>query len=148
MSIQPIGNTKLFNHVRQRGTGDCGLACLAMMVGMSWDDTLAVVFKGIFDHQPGMSDAQLMGALGFHFGLNVNKADGWLQVIPGICSVPSLTKPGRLHYVFWTGRRVMDPQDGNKIGDAKWTLAPIYTDEMMHHAVFSQIYSLQIRGED
>lgn len=110
-----------FTHVQQRTSWDCGIACIAMMAGTSYlqaADKFSVL-KGFMDSAPlnGLQVDTIVGCLAFGFGIPANTCDGLIEPVPGILQVPSLNNPGTLHYVFWTGKEVLDPAKGRKIGE-------------------------------
>jgi hypothetical protein len=125
-----------FRQVQQRGDGDCGVACFAMFTGESYERCRELLR---FKANAGTSEAQMIGALAYHFDVRVSRTDGWADAVPGILTVPSLNMPGRLHFVVWTGSEVLDPQQGMAGQRA-------YTKEMLSYAVVSQIYSHDIEA--
>lgn len=127
-----------FEQVQQRGDGDCGIACFSMITGESYDFCREKIFKNFKSNQ-GLTECAMLGALAYHFGVHVALTNGWVDSMPGICTVPSLNHPGLLHFVIWTGTDVLDPQAGMPGMRA-------YTKEMMRFAVVSQIYSFDIEA--
>lgn len=117
--------------IKQRKRFDCGVACIAMFTGRSYDDVYNAHFKG------RDFDAQNMNNGDFIFALNfILLGDGKRRLLekkanklkfskPAVLIVPSLNFPGTLHSIVWNPAddysednfkgQVLDSQVGDKV---------------------------------
>ena len=105
--------------VTQTAKGECGPACLAMVL----EETLTDVMLDFPDcARDGVSDAEMVEYLAKHgvAALSsvtwpcrrcVSQGDSYARV-PGIATVPSLNHPGLLHFIVWDGETWLDPSPG------------------------------------
>ena len=81
----------LYTFEKQRAEGDCGIACLAMFIGRSYEDVLAAASAAEFDmqlHRRGVYLTQLV-RIADHFGVTLKRqkmfqpdeASGLLSVV-------------------------------------------------------------------
>jgi hypothetical protein len=96
--------------VRQEKLGECGAACLAMVVGSTLD--AAREFLG--DASRGTVSTDLIDALA-KAGVPSIESIKWPSYsIPAILTVPSLNHPGLLHFIVWDGEKYLDPSNEAK----------------------------------
>lgn len=104
----------LIRLVRQQEFGQCGAACLAMIVSESLAEVAGDVeqFYGIRLAKAGMSSGEIVDFLsrrGFSEPREVLERP---DLRPAILTVPSLNHLGLLHYIVWDGERYLDPTCG------------------------------------
>lgn len=117
--------------VQQRRFGECGAACLAMVLGLDLDHVL----REFPDLTNGICEDDMIQYLGCH-GVPALASVAWPSLsISAILTVPSLNHPGVLHFVVWdaASQTVLDPSneekrwpnDGPKLGSApvQWASA-------------------------
>jgi len=93
--------------VKMENPGDCGPACLAMVL----DKTLDQVAVDFPDRHVGVTADQMIAYLAAH-GVPAMSSLTWpSSQIPAILTVPSLNHPGLLHYVVWDGKQLLDPSN-------------------------------------
>lgn len=97
--------------VKQRGKSDCGVACIAMYLGITYEDAVSLCQRATDDHwKPDMP-------VNFATELMALRAAGQSSAIvqefdpdrPAIISILSINFPDLLHAVYWDGREVFDP---------------------------------------
>ena len=99
------------NLVKMKRVGDCGAACLAMVLGR----TLAEVI-GTFPERlkKGIGEREMVDYLSAN-GVPALSSMEWPSLtVPAILTVPSMNHPGLLHYVVWDGEKVLDPSHEEK----------------------------------
>jgi hypothetical protein len=96
--------------VKMKEVGDCGPACLAMVLGKTLEE---VVVDFPLRGEQGLTDDDLMRYLAAH-GIPALSSMEWPSRVPAILTVPSLNHPGLLHYIFWDGKQILDPSNGEK----------------------------------
>lgn len=107
--------------IQQRMPADCAVACLAMLLGKSYED-IASHCNGheLVRHGLGWHREQHIAGL-FNAKLEVVDISlvNWKRA--AILTVPSLNDGrGQTHAVYWDGKRVWDPQKGRP-GKAAYT---------------------------
>lgn len=124
--------------IEQKTTYDCGIACLAMALNLSYDDVM-----GVFPEQrmnelvaKGMSNemyAELMTTLGVindvdyttrHYGHHWFTYRAFKNMLWGrraICAVRSKNVSEGFHFVYWDGFKINDPSTKDKYTDDDWT---------------------------
>jgi hypothetical protein len=106
-----------FEHIKQRGPSDCGVAATAMFAGRSYEETLAAAHrcgKNVFSWKAGMTDpARLLEEMGFHWeNLGRHKdhpapnPDGIQFRSLGLAWTNRVIDP-RYHAKFFWGRRAL-----------------------------------------
>lgn len=109
--------TEIIRPQRMRGLADCGLACLATLLGQPYDEVLAVAEARRIRAQAGLSgrEAQILARA---FGVRLRRvAPPPLEddEVSAILTVQAIgTTPHAV--VYWRGA-VYDPQDGNFYAD-------------------------------
>lgn len=104
--------------IRQRNDSDCGICCVAMLAGASYEQAIAAAG----DHyQEGVglhAAAPVLEKLGVAahriatITLGYDWAEGFKGLIGGkraLLSVPSVNEPDANHMVYWNVDRVVDP---------------------------------------
>lgn len=106
--------------IQQRTDKDCGLACIAMYLGITYDDAVILCERATdFHWKPDMP-------VNFATELMALRAAGHSSAIvqefdpdrPAIISILSINFPDLLHAVYWDGREVFDPST-LKVADTK-----------------------------
>lgn len=100
--------------VRQKKFGQCGAACLAMVLGEPLSDVVSSLEKKLNAplHEVGVADGEMVEHLrdrGFNHAQVTLEWDG---SEPAILTVPSLNHRGILHYIVWDGSEYLDPSNG------------------------------------
>ena len=100
--------------IRQKFSTDCGFACVAMFAAVNYE-TVVRHASGYELVYSGLSPAREVEIL-LLFGLEVEARDSSLfdKSRPAIITVGSLNGGGRLHGVFWDGKKIFDPQKGRR----------------------------------
>lgn len=123
--------------IKQRDSYDCGIACLAMALNLSWEDVMQAMPE---EHKPvlvekGMSD-KMYHALFANLGL-VNDVDyttryygnhwcnyrffkNMLWGRRAICEVRSKNYPEGFHFIYWNGHDVFDPSTMLTYSNEDW----------------------------
>lgn len=108
--------------IPQRHEWDCGICCIAMMTGKTYEAVYAVS-PTHYIQRLGMSDGMavdIIKKLGFY---NIVLAKRILPCLPGeplMLAVPPKSgprkslKPAKMHYIFWDGDKILDPQAGRE----------------------------------
>ena len=92
--------------VKQEKCGDCGPACLAMVLGCSLAEARE---KLGFDVSNGVGASDMIRCL-IDNGVPAVDSRVWPSTsVPAIFTVPSLNHPGLLHYIYWDGEQFLDP---------------------------------------
>jgi len=96
----------MFKMVKQRGNGDCGIACLAMVLGKPYEE-----IKTYIDDTSEGTDSIFVKDVLTHYGKkNVREELHYKFGKPAILTVPSLNHPGLLHYIVCDGeKKWLDP---------------------------------------
>lgn len=106
--------------VQQRRKGECGPACLAMVLGIELDQAVVEVEKqtGRPCTTYGCSDSDMTTVLQAHGLRHARRSLDWFmqgeKPEPAILTVPSLNHAGLLHFVVWDGERYLDPSNEAK----------------------------------
>ena len=109
--------------VQQRTQYDCALACLAMVSGKPYDELWDAEFCERIEKATTCTDEDLVEAYrraGFERDKNMRSVYVGQNVNPiivraliwgrrAMIQVPSLNHEGSEHFVFWDGRRILDP---------------------------------------
>lgn len=100
------------NLVIMKEVGDCGPACLAMVLGKTLED----VTKDFPDrYHRGVSEEEMVGYLADHKVPSLASLVWPHRSVPAILTVPSLNHLGLLHFVVWDGTQILDPSEGPKV---------------------------------
>ena len=103
------------NLIRQKDDVTCGIACAAMVAGVSFDVARRKRRKPITNGISSREMSRLLSDLGVKFQRRMHPEIR--RTCPHIITVPSLNVVGGMHYVvmFFDGRwNVLDPQRGRK----------------------------------
>lgn len=97
--------------VKQEKCGDCGPACVAMVLGCSLNEA-----KEYLRHEDGqgVTSGQIIGCLAGRGVPAIESLEWPTTKIPAILTVPSLNNPGLLHYIVYDGRQILDPSNEAK----------------------------------
>ena len=102
-------------HPTERFTADCAVACLAMFLGVEYEDVLRHVggheltLRGLTNYREAYIARLFEVDISF---LDRTKID---RSKPAVLTVPSLnSKTGLTHAVYWDGTRIYDPNQGCK----------------------------------
>jgi hypothetical protein len=95
--------------VKMEKCGDCGPACLAMVLGCTLEEAWSMVNAS---PAGGVVPEEMIKALRKN-GMGAIES----LVIPhpsclAILTVPSLNHRGLLHYIYWDGHDILDPTNG------------------------------------
>jgi hypothetical protein len=115
--------------IQQKFTADCAVACLAMFLGVEYEDVL----RHVSGHEltlVGLTNSReayiaRLFEVEIYF-LDRTKID---RFKPAVLTVPSLnSKTGLTHAVYWDGTRIYDPNQGRKgkesyTSQAAWKVA-------------------------
>lgn len=101
--------------VQQTQKGECGAACLAMVLDLSLEAVLREVRDMHEDEEAylewGLVPEDMIEVL-FQHGIVARESVTRPDERPAILTVPSLNYPGLLHYIVWDGGRYLDPSPG------------------------------------
>lgn len=96
--------------VKQERVGECGAACLAMVLGKSLEE----VVESFPDcHERGITEPEMIDYLMQH-GVPALASTDWPTMdISAIVTVPSLNHVGLLHFIVWDAaeKRYLDPSN-------------------------------------
>lgn len=123
--------------IKQRESFDCGIACLAMALNLSWDDVMQSMPEQHVDElkRLGMSDSMykdLFAALGLvndvdytvryygHHWCNYRFFKNMLWGRRAICQVRSKNYAEGFHFVYWNGHAVYDPSTKETYSTDEW----------------------------
>lgn len=105
-----------FEPVYQRTSSDCVVCCLAMYLGVSYEEARAMVQ----DHPGGgVCFNQAVEALRKR-GRSARRSVYFFSGFPAILDLPSLNLVGRMHACYWDGEKAWDPNAG-KSDRLVWT---------------------------
>ena len=96
--------------MQQTKVGECGAACLAMVLGESLDYVLGLGD----DIAKGINDNRMLEILRGHGHPSIISLEWLGGNWPAILTVPSLNRPGLLHFIVWDGEQFIDPSNGEK----------------------------------
>ena len=107
----------LLEHVKQPNIDTCACACVAMLTGQSIHKTVEAFHDDYYTGRKSMGEIMDSLELGYQAwaGLDTGSIAHYL---PGayLCSVPSLTARGRLHYIVIERSedqyKILDPMRG------------------------------------
>jgi len=96
--------------IKQRHQGDCGVACLAMFLGKTYEQVEGCIQFAIKRNPPidGMNNVEIARVLR-QYALNPMQIYTLLPDVPAILSVPSLGTKKKFHYIYWDGKNMYDP---------------------------------------
>ncbi len=95
--------------VKQKKKGECGPACLAMVLGIELDEAIVLSEEVAgFRRDCGLNDLEQAAVLESR-GLRARRTLDWNWREPAILTVPSLNHRGILHFIVWDGERFLDP---------------------------------------
>ncbi len=103
---------QLKNTVKQRYGQDCGVACLAMFFGISYEEAEYRTSQALKRKTPILwmnnIDLAKVIAIGTHSPIQLLTI---LKDVPAILSVPSLMTKKKFHYIYWDGKEIHDPSN-------------------------------------
>lgn len=99
--------------VQQRTAYDCGVACLAMALIISYENALTLVEREAIDITKGMRDEEVHKIIQ-GLGIDVTMSEFFFPMKKQIVAVPSLNLTDCYHYVYWDGEKVHDPNYGKE----------------------------------
>jgi ABC-type bacteriocin/lantibiotic exporter with double-glycine peptidase domain len=97
--------------IKQRNSGDCGVACLAMFMGVPYETSEYLVQEDLKRRTPvdGMNNVELAKILK-SCGYEPMQVFTLLPNTPAILSVPAIGKNRKaFHYIYWNGEKIYDP---------------------------------------
>jgi len=101
--------------IKQKKFGQCGPACLAMVLKCELDAVVLNLERGGRDlATTGMTDQEMVEFLqdqDVECYISMERAPDQ----PAILTVPSLNHPGVLHYIYWDGKEYHDPGSGHLV---------------------------------
>jgi hypothetical protein len=101
------------NLVKQEKFGECGLACIAMVLGCSLEEAREKC--GDFDWSNGVNSKSIISLLAQNRIAALESLTWPDASIAGILTVPSLNHAGVLHFIVWDGEKYLDPANGEKV---------------------------------
>lgn len=93
--------------IKQRKFGECGVACLAMILDKTYEEILEYFNHKDFTNS-GIGPDEMISCLE-HFGKSGAKEYLHYQLGPAILTVPSLNHVGFLHFIVYDGENYLDP---------------------------------------
>lgn len=113
-SVGPVkGRSVPMRLIRQRNEKDCGVACVAMLAGVSYPNAKKMIFGTETAGLVGASDVRsALEAFGHVPGRSLTPLRGRdYRTLPG----PAILKVnpranGEWHWIVWNGKRVLDPK--------------------------------------
>lgn len=107
----PIHDPRRIEFIQQRKRWDCGVACVAMLAGLLYDDALSLFAH--FGHGSGLFPDDVLEVLE-DLGLPAKAASGLPKRQPALVAVDWMEEGLSGHYVVWDpGRRqFLDPLHG------------------------------------
>lgn len=123
--------------IQQQHDNSCAVACLAMMLGKTYEDVQSRYFSSHDFDKGGVIVNRLLHVLEAE-GVIAIEINRWMTTTPGILRVPSLNIEGGYHFVYYQGPglKILDPNEG-RLGRM------YYAGGMPYHRVRSQIVSLE-----
>lgn len=113
----------------QRHSDDCGVAAMAMFMGVTYEETIEMIQPMFPDYRPGepTSLSTIIGVLGANddFPVLTLYRDASR---PALLACYSYVEPSFGHAVYWDGERVWDPSPGPPTPEVwleRWTYAQI-----------------------
>lgn len=101
--------------IQQRFTSDCAVACLAMFLGVDYEEIVKhctgyeLVNNGLANAREAYIARMFKVELEF---LDRTKLD---RKKPAVLTVPSLnSETGATHALYWNGKRIFDPNQGRQ----------------------------------
>lgn len=118
-----------FDYIRQRYQNDCGVAAMAMFMGVTYEETVAMIRREFPDYQEGepTSVSTLVGVLGANDDFPVLSRYRDARR-PALLACYSYVEPTFGHAVYWDGERCWDPSPGEPtpiIWLERWTFCQI-----------------------
>lgn len=100
--------------VKQTAYGQCGAACLAMVMGDPLDRIVTEVTDriGPTNMAKGMMTTDVVDHLHIHGFVGSRVTRWWDGSEPAILVVPSLNHNAILHAIVWDGVKFLDPSEG------------------------------------
>lgn len=104
--------------IRQRTDSDCGICCIAMMAGVSYETAMQAAGTDFVDGVAPEAVAPILKRLGFKaqdietIPLDRDGSDDFKGILRGrraLVSVRSINEPGANHMLFWNQDRLIDP---------------------------------------
>lgn len=92
--------------VKQRNLGECGAACLAMVLDKDLDEVLA---DFLYRPESGITPTRMIEYLAKRGVPALESLTLPSNTVKAILTVASLNHPGLLHYVVWDGEKFLDP---------------------------------------
>ena len=100
-------------HVKQKYEGDCGVACLAMACGETYESIEQNLCQHFKREIPihGMTDFEV-GTFAEWLGFKVDYTEFFTLDKPQIFAVKSLNYDNKTHFIYYDGASLYDPQEG------------------------------------
>lgn len=95
--------------VKMKKCGDCGPACLAMVLECTLEEAWEMVRA---TPTGGVVPEEMVKALVDHGVPAIEASVMPHHTVGAILTVPSLNHPGLLHYIYWNGEEIFDPTNG------------------------------------
>lgn len=104
--------------IRQRTGNDCGICCIAMLAGVSYETAMQAAGTDFVDGVAPQAVAPILKRLGFAAhdietippeGVGLGDFKGILRGRRALVSVRSINEPGANHMLFWNQDRLIDP---------------------------------------
>jgi hypothetical protein len=120
---------KTMTPIQQKFAADCAVACLAMFLGVEYEDVLRHVggheltLGGLTNYREAYIARLFQVEISFLDRIKIDRSK------PAVLTVPSLnSKTGLTHAVYWDGTRVYDPNQGREskksyTSEAAWEVA-------------------------
>ena len=103
--------------IKQRAKGECGPACLAMVLGIELDQAVveSEQASGVRCTERGCSGVDMIAVLNAHGLRDARESLEWDTIEPAILTVASLNFPGLLHFIVWDGERFLDSANSGHV---------------------------------
>jgi len=102
----------LKNTIKQRYGTDCGVACLAMFYGQTYEEAEYRISEVLKRKPPihFMNNVEIAKVMRTHISSPIQLYT-ILNGVPAILSVPSLMSKKKFHFVYWDGKDIHDPSN-------------------------------------
>lgn len=101
--------------IQQRFTSDCAVACMAMFLGVDYEDVAAhcTGYELVRHGLPNSRERYIADLFEVEIVFRDRSLVDWSR--PAVLTVPSLNSPkGGTHAVYWDGTRAWDPNHGRE----------------------------------
>ncbi len=104
--------------IKQRTKTDCGICVLAMYLGIDYDEAYGL----LLNHQPNDLHNGAVTYYMVRICADKRRGYGYLRLkedfdlsIPAMIKVRNIYGTGNTHFVYWDGKKILDPNEGKEI---------------------------------